>query len=397
MFRLGATFFFCFLRVGNRIFEMENEIFWILLGKYLSREITEKERKVFQRLIQEDNFDLSYLIESLEEQWRKWPVHHHSSEERLNKRWDHLSNRISDDGRETEENALKSLAETDPERGRRWLPAGLKWAAIILLLFSLSYFIVRQSGPHKQVAQNEITVGHGGKKHIELPDGTSIWLNAGSKLTYDNNFAKNNRNVYLEGEALFDVEKNAELPFIVRTENILIKVLGTVFNVEAYPNEPNSQTTLISGKVQVSLNEEPGRTIVLSPHEKLTVNKNTIAKNTDTKRFGSHKLPVIPVANKLKYQVQTIPLNPIDSVSLTETAWVHGRLAFVHESFGEVAKQLERRYNVKITFEDKQLKTVMMSGIFKKETIDEALHVLQMITRFNYKINGDSMYIIMKK
>ncbi|MGH2643728.1 MAG: FecR family protein, partial [Chitinophagaceae bacterium] len=161
---------------------------------------------------------------------------------------------------------------------------------------------------------------------------------------------------------------------------------------------PDIQTTLISGKVQVSLNDDPGKKIILTPHEKLTVmnEQHTTIKAIDSSAVKATKnsLPaIVPEANELKYQVQTLPVNPVDSTFFIETAWVDNKLAFVYEPFSEVAKMMERRYNVHIIFENNDLKKVVMSGVFDKETVKQALQVLQMITSFNYKETGDSIYL----
>ncbi len=376
---------------------MEKETFWTLLGKYLNGEITEKERERFERLIQEDNMDLSYLIEVLEEQWEKPPGNNDLTDKRLNEKWDRLCIRMSEVWQEEQRN-LDAVNHPVVRRHRKLLLFWSKMAAAILILVGVSYYFFQGKLLYKQGKEHEIVVENGHKEHIVLPDGTSVWLNAGSKLTYNDGFAKGNRKVSIEGEALFNVEKNPSIPFFVSTRNMTIKVLGTVFNVEAYPGDFDIQTTLISGRIQVSLSEEPGKKILLSPHEKLTVNAGEAdslkaEKRNRESKPGKDKLQAIPKPNRLKYQVQTLPVNPIDSVSYTETAWVHDRLAFVNESFGSVAKKLERKYDVRIIFEDNKLKNIVMSGIFKKEKIGEALQVLQMITRFNYRVEGDSVFI----
>ncbi len=376
---------------------MEKETFWTLLGKYLDGEMTEEERKMFERLIREDKADLSYLIEVLEEQWERPPVSDELTDKRLNEKWDRLSARLLA-SEEDEKETPDAVIHPGVRRSRKVFLFWSKVAAAILMLLGLSYYFFQGKLLHKQGARHEIVVGNGHKKHITLPDGTRVWLNAGSKLTYNDGFARINRRISIEGEALFNVEKDPAIPFVVSTKNITIEVLGTVFNVEAYPEDFDIQTTLISGRIRVSLSEDSGKKILLSPHEKLTVNAQEggslkVKKMNNESESGKNKLRVIPKSNKLKYQVQMLPVNPVDSISYTETAWVRGQLAFVNESFGSVAKKLERKYDVQIIFEDKRLKNVLMSGVFKKETVEEALHVLQMITKFNYQVEGDSIYI----
>ncbi len=125
---------------------------------------------------------------------------------------------------------------------------------------------------------NEISTRPGSKSKVELPDGSVVWLNAGSTLTYDKDFGKENRAVTLIGEGFFDVTKNKEKPFIISTESISIKVLGTVFNVKAYKEDKQTETSLIHGSIEVTIKNRPNDKIILSPSEKLIV-ENSILKN----------------------------------------------------------------------------------------------------------------------
>jgi ferric-dicitrate binding protein FerR (iron transport regulator) len=367
---------------------MEKRNLWILLGKQLSGEITAKEKVALQKLIGDQEQDMSYLIEFMEEDWKKGGKAGSKEGPELNERWDRLREQLFRDQQKGREDRL-SLPVAHRRGG---LP--YKIAACLVVLVAAYYFL-RQGTSHPAGSRHEIVVENGAKKHLILPDGTSVWLNAGSTLSYDGGFGKVNRDVWLEGEAYFKVVDDASAPFRVKTHDVTIKVLGTTFNVKAYSGDPDIQTTLISGKVQVLLNDDPEKKILLSPHEKLTVmsDKHSLVKTSLDGKKAARKLPVIPTANALKYQVQVLPLNPVDSTYFTETAWVNNQLAFVYQPFEEVAKKMERRYNVHIFFRDTSLKNVVMSGVFDKENISQALQVLRLITRFDYKIEGDSIYL----
>lgn len=366
---------------------MDKRNLWILLGKQLSGEITEKERVTLQKLISEEEQDMSYLIEVLEEQWKRNDFAHKRDSPEALEQWNNLYGKL--------------FAARGARRYFRFSrPAGIpaiwyKVAGCLLILVMAFYFMhVRSS--HSLSHSHEVVVENGTKRHLVLPDGTGIWLNAGSTLSYNSNFGHGNRDVWLEGEGFFKVTDDAAVPFRVKTHEVTIKVLGTTFNVKAYTDDPDIQTTLISGKVQVLLNDDPEKKILLSPHEKLTVmsGKHSMVKTTlAPAKKGAGKLVVIPRPNELKYQVQMLPVNPSDSTYFTETAWVSNQLAFVYQPFQEVAKRMERRYNVHIFFQDTSLKKVIMSGVFDKENIRQALGVLQLITRFDYRVEGDSIYL----
>lgn len=370
---------------------MEKRNLWILLGKQLSGEITRSERSSLEKLIREGGKDISYLIEFLEEEWKKESLHQATDGAKAEEQWNRLTTRlgeISEDGNEP--------GGTSYHPRGRLLKPWYKMAACLVVLLCAAFYIRTRFVTRTSTDMHVVVVENGTRKQVDLPDGTHVWLNSGSRLWYQGTLGADNRTVWLEGEAFFKVVSDASTPFTVRARNITVRVLGTNFNVKAYKDDPDIETTLISGKVQVLLNNDPEKKVLLSPHEKLTVmfdsHVTSRVKATEDRPMVKD-LPVIPKANALKYQVQTLPLNTADSTYFTETAWVRNELAFSYQPFSTVAKEMERRYNVHIYFRSDSLKTVLMSGVFDKETIVEALNVLKLITRFNYRIEKDSIYL----
>ena len=212
---------------------------------------------------------------------------------------------------------------------------------------------------------------------LVLADGTKVWLNAGSRLIYPASFTGKTREVQLEGEALFDVAQQAHQPFFVHTGKITVRVLGTRFDVKAYREDAQVSATLISGKIQVIMNEDPEKKILLSPHEKLTV-MNVVG--------AADKADEPVKENELRYQVQFL--------AQAETDWVNNKMVFNNESFDEVARQMERRYAVHIEFDNEMLRREHVSGIFEKESLSQALEILKMTTRFNYKIDSNVVKLV---
>lgn len=265
---------------------------------------------------------------------------------------------------------------TVPRTRRTWLAAA---AILVLVLGAGAALIFRQPAGTKIAAPSQaqrLETGYGTKSKRVLPDGTTVWLNAGSKLSYTD------REATLEGEAFFDVAKDAGHPFIVHAEGVTIEVLGTSFNVKAYRSEENIEATLISGKISVQLNHDPEKKITLAPNEKLVVRRvpDTIKAAADPRESG------------LKYQVQSV-IKPENVPYYTETAWVNNTLVFTNEAFSDVALKLERWYNVRIRFENEQLKQEELSGVFDQEDIRQALQLLQMTTRFQYRIKDNEIVI----
>jgi ferric-dicitrate binding protein FerR (iron transport regulator) len=306
-------------------------------------------------------------------------------EELVNHGWKRLidkSNELPET--EIETGSIKNPVWLTPRRPvyrKRWLTAA---AAIICIGGSLLYFQSRESeSPARPVASKTVNVRYGATSKIILPDGTEVRLNAGSKLIYPEHFSGTKREVFLEGEAFFDVTRDQHAPFLVHAGKIRITVLGTRFNVKAYKGDANVETTLISGKVQVMLNDDPEKKITLTPREKLTV-VNT--PKTDTARTRE-----AAVSNELRYQVQELPETANNS--FVETAWISNRLILSNDDFESVARLLERRYNVTVFFDRASLKQEHISGVFEKENISQVLEILKMTTKFNYRIDGNDIHL----
>lgn len=236
-------------------------------------------------------------------------------------------------------------------------------AAVLLpLLIIAGGYLYYSSAKNSMV---EISVAFGEKEHLLLPDSTEVWLNAGSLLRYPRRFADARRQVYLDGEAYFSVRKDAARPFRVETSRLSVKVLGTKFNVKAYPDEERIITTLSSGKVEVSTPSQSPQ--ILKPNEQLTYDKRT-----------SH----ISIA-----EVQATDAE----------GWMAGKLIFTDASFAEIQQTLERHYNVAI----ENAAAVPDSGRYtvrflKNENLDEVLSVLGDIIGFDYRKEKDRIRLIDK-
>ncbi|MGK2864132.1 MAG: FecR family protein [Chitinophagaceae bacterium] len=247
------------------------------------------------------------------------------------------------------------------------------------------------SGPVSQKPGSEkIITQNGTRTRSLLHDGTTVWLNAGSKLSYDNDFSGSTREVSLEGEAFFDVVKQPNRPFIVHTSGIDIRVLGTEFNVKSYPDDKNVETTLYKGAVQVFRHEDSlSKAIHMAPNQKLIVSKQ--AANPSLKLSEERKSFAGEVNTSL-FTITHIDSTKTDSARF-ETAWLYSRLEFRRDNFEELAKKLERWYNVNIIFKDDKVKKLNFNGSFEKETVDQAFNYLKQTILFNYKIEGHEIYV----
>ncbi len=196
------------------------------------------------------------------------------------------------------------------------------------------------------------------------------------------------REVYLSGEAYFDIVHNVSRPFIVRSGNMQIKVLGTTFNVKAYPEEDNMETSLIKGSVEITIKNRPDDIYILRPNEKLVVSNEGMLKKTEG---ISYKPGLINNGGDI------VTLKKVDYTAteklVYETAWVQNKLVFRSENFARLAIKMERWYGIRIRFRDERKEDLMFTGIFTTETIQQALNAMQVVHAFNYTIEDDIIYI----
>ncbi|WP_420601754.1 FecR family protein [Flagellimonas sp.] len=217
----------------------------------------------------------------------------------------------------------------------------------------------------ENVSYNQLSVPFGKKFELILSDGSHVFLNSGSKLRYPVIFLKGKpRDVYLEGEAYFSVEKDKTRPFTVITDDMNTSVYGTEFNVSSYKNENNTSTVLVEGSVGVykSNNAEGQQPIILASGDRAVFTEGAIA---------------------------------VDQVNVSKyTAWTKGELFFVDDRFELIIKELERHFNVTINNQFYQLNEKKFTGTFSKESLDQILRICQEHTPFSYTVKDDIITIV---
>lgn len=374
---------------------MNKDRIWTLLSRKLSGEATAAELCELNVLLNE-NPDAGMPVEIISEYW---DIPSETDHDFLEATYHLHTLRLKDAGHDLEINKQEitgsiNIDDTIPANRRKrilWSTSVLA-SVVLALIFVLSRGSETTSNVPK-IAASEVSTKNGSRSKITLPDGTQVWLNSDSKLVYDNdNFAKGVREVSLSGEAYFDVVKNPAKPFIIHTKKINIKVLGTAFNVKAYPEDKQTETSLIRGSIEVTIKNRPNDKIILSPNEKLIVENNEVV---------SRKVKAIPVAGRTELVADTVPpqvsvnklvYNPSDN-SIAETAWVNNRLVFRDESFEEVALKMERWYNTEIEIQGDELKELRLNGIFVNETVSQALDALKISFSFKYRQEGTKIII----
>lgn len=246
------------------------------------------------------------------------------------------------------------------KKRKTWIEfAKIGVAVIVILLSGLWYLHVTEK---EESGIQTISVPAGQHINITLPDGSNVWLNAGTTIQYPISFGKKERLVKLDGEAYFDVAKNEDCPFIVETPKSKLEVLGTTFNVISYSNSNNYEVALIEGSVKVNIGNE---TLTLAPQHKINIEDD-----------------------KIKVTL-------IDDYNLYR--WKEGLICFNKESFDGIIQKLGKSYDVKLIIQNTKIKNILYTGKFRlTDGIDYALRVLQKDIKFKYDRDDENHVIYIR-
>jgi ferric-dicitrate binding protein FerR (iron transport regulator) len=245
----------------------------------------------------------------------------------------------------------------------------LAYAAGFLVVVGLSTysgFYLSQKVTNSNQAYTEIYVPKGERTSVLLPDGSKVQLNSDSRLRFESTLSvSKKRKVSLSGEGYFDVKPDSAHPFIVETPSYDIEVLGTSFDVSCYPNDSLITTFLKHGKVKIS--KDNSKPVYLTPSELYCYNTSTFEsskKKVDDSRYAD---------------------------------WTKGRFTIAGETIGDLAKKLERRFNISIVFGDAEAKNHMYSGSIKDEDLNTMLEALTYASTIKYEHKGDTIVLYSKK
>ena len=231
----------------------------------------------------------------------------------------------------------------------------------------LRYFTGESEEQIEELVFNELKTPRGGGYKLQLADGTSVWLNAGSSLRFPVSFTDSTRQVFLEGEAYFEVSHNGK-PFLVNSGDMDIRVLGTSFNVTAYSDESELKATLIEGKVSVTYSQAGGVqsfSRILSPDQQAVID-----------RSGS-EISIAEV-NTSQY-----------------TSWMQGKLEFNNEHLEQVMKRLSRWYDFSYEFENSEAKDYHFTArLDREESISSILKMLEMTTDVKFELREDKIVVL---
>lgn len=330
--------------------ESENNYFQLLIGKKLSNEITKEEQSELENWLNSDGKNQKLFEESK----RVWQGSRKlfSSEEILKDKA-----RIDDQ--------INSQLRLNHKKIQLRFFYRVAAVLAIPILLAVGWYAGSRNGSFSNDLLCEVSAPKGQIAECTLADGTKVWLNAGTTIRYNPTLSGKNRLIMLTGEAYFKVTKNQYKPFIVQTSDVQVKVVGTSFNVKAYPDETNTETTLEEGKIQLSFNGLSGQAPVeLSP--------------------GDHA--VFQTDNK------KLEINKTDTY--LHTAWRDGKYIFRDADLKTIIQQLEKSYDVHIHLKNEQMGQLRFRGMFEyNKNILDALETIELSTSLKCRMDGRNIWI----
>jgi transmembrane sensor len=270
----------------------------------------------------------------------------------------------------------------------------MRYAAVFIIAFGLSLLVHLKFLNRKEISPvadqiQKVEVPYGSKSRIVLPDGSVVNLNSGSSLKYSSSdFNTGSRSVLLTGEGFFSVTNDSKRPFYVITPGIKVKVLGTTFNVKAYPDENIEEATLVSGIVEIyasSDKTEKEKPVVLKPNQRAVFLKSGNDFLSGNAEMASPA--IIPVKLKI------VKIQPSSKTEQT-ISWKENQLIFDNEPFSSLVIKIERWYDVKFLVNNPELNSARFTGKFDKETLEQVLNALVTVTPFKYNIKQNLVTIL---
>ncbi|MFN4316356.1 MAG: FecR family protein [Chitinophagaceae bacterium] len=370
---------------------MNEDRIWLLISLRLSGEATAAELDELEVLLR-DHASVRMKLALMEQSWKTRQAPKLLKEAAFNRHLQRLSQHLNEDVLRYEAPA-DTVAENEAtvESPRRPLLRRMVWATGIAASLMAAWFFVAQPYLSKNAndiqAQNTVSTKRGSKSKVQLPDGTQVWLNADSRITYNENFLGKERVVNLTGEAYFDVVRDEERPFVIHTNVIDIRVLGTAFNVRSYADELNTETSLVRGSVEVTIRNHPEKKFTLKPNDKLIINnKQALPTQALAEDEKTSSREIVLTWGKINYASKQ------DTVA-TEAMWTRNKLAFDKEKLEDIALRLERWYDISVEVEGEKLQQTEFSMIVEDESLQQVLEALRTAGKFRYTIDKKKVLI----
>ncbi len=340
------------------------KIHYHILARYLAGECTGEERAYIERWTAEDPENKRRIAEYR----RIWSgsVNRESAMEKwvdVEKDWEIVKEQIMHDKAMKAAEGRKSTVGFHAGRASSYAYKPFLRIAAMLALMILSgllvYQITHETEPvHEEVVLREISTDNGQRVNLTLSDGTRVLVNAGSRLKLPNTFQPDKREVFLQGEAYFDVAEKAEAPFLIHSGETLIRVLGTSFSVRSYPEDEQIQVVVKEGRVSF---EEAGK----DTPDKITLTQSELGQyDLQSGQLRAHKIKDLELY----------------------LGWTAGYLKFKEKPMDKVALELERRYDIKVGFKDPEIKHMLLTADLKSRSVSNVLDVIAMSLNISYRL-----------
>lgn len=324
---------------------------WVAISSFLNESATEEEKRVVDAWLQESEKNKRFLA-------------------KLKERLSHemaAAQAIEAKEKVFYQTQMKIQRLLLKKRLRLWQSVAAASVALLLVFSGLRFMEQRTENALPIYVESKSPAGS--VTQLTLSDGTIVELNACSSISYPLQFTGNDRTVKLNGEAYFEVAENKKKPFIVETNDVKVRVLGTHFNVKSYNEDAKIITTLMEGSVRVGFNHPDfmGKSVVLFPDQQIILDKNT------------HETNILKVKSELY------------------ASWKDGQCFFENEKLADIAKILERQFGVMITVTSTNIEKQLYSGFFsKREGLLQILNSFKKYRNFDYKQTDDGIEIFEK-
>lgn len=341
-----------------------------VIARYLADTCSDREKKEVEQWLAADNNNQQMMNEFR----RIWDSA--ENEEPMNDAWTEIEedwNRVKERVGLSERGASFAAKRKPASRDKGMLQQILKVAAIVLFMALMGVLAYQSWQEPEPVAQNpvlkEISTSNGERVNLTLSDGSRMLVNSGSEIKLPNTFQPNKREVYLEGEAYFNVTENPDSPFIIHSQNMVTEVLGTSFTVRSYPEDNSVRVVVEEGSV--SFGSESGST-----SDKVVVTGNEMASYDLTE--------------------QKLLTRQVDDMALY-MGWTEGYFKFREKAMEDVAKELERRYDIQVQFEDNEIRDMKLTANLKSRSMSNVLEVIAMSLEIEYRIEQEDIVYFSKQ
>lgn len=328
---------------------MDNERYLWLVTKSITGEITPDEEAELEEILK--NFpDIHARYDVIEKYWKQEVYYNQSS-----------------DAEEALTKVLARINKGKPAVKTRTLAfSRLVAAAIVIISIGVGLYAYRFLND-KPIPLIEKYNGKGSRSMITLADGSRIWLNSDSKIRYPKTFADNSREVFLTGEAFFNVAADSERPFYIHLNDASIKVVGTSFNVKAYANEEKIETSVVSGKVAFMPKAQNTQVYI----------DTLLLRKSDKVIYSA-----------FSGEIQTEVTNTLD-----DKEWINGKLIYKSETLESIARQLERSFGKKVFIKDPKIAQRQFTATFDDSSLNEIMYYLSLTSQFKYTITDSTLVI----